>query len=161
MSYAVAIVRPQTENRVASSIAELGVDVFNPRIKLPVIRRGRRVYRTEPLFRRYVFVEICEQIFEILRIKYLIGLIMTTDNTLAVVKDHEIENIKRQCSDDDVLFDVKPKFIRGELVRPKTGALMDMIGKFESSSRNRETATFCMLGRERFVSFKIGDLVAA
>ena len=162
MSWAVATVHPNTESRVARDIADLGFEVFNPRERVLAIRRGRRVYRERPMFPRYLMIKMCAEIFEVLRVRYLIDLIRTASNNPAVVLDKEIISIKSRCTGADVLI-TRPtgRFLQGELVTPKSGPLADLIGSFESSSRNRESAIFSSMGHSVVVSFKRGDLIAA
>ncbi|SRR6266566_4742535 len=165
MSYAVAVVTPQTETRVARSIADLGFDVFNPQLRIPKVHRGRRVYKVEPMFRRYLMVRICEKIREInfRSVKYFISFLITTDSTLAVVPDKVVTEIKSRCTGDDVL--VLPRtsrFLQGEFVRARSSALIDLVGRFEESrSPNKEFATFNLMGRSVVCTFKKGELVAA
>jgi len=167
VSYAVAIVKSQTENTVARSIEDLdlGFDVFNPKIRFPKVHHGRRVYRVEPMFRRYILIKVCEQIREInsQSVRYFIAFITTVDDTLAKVPDKIVQQIKDRCKGDDTLIMPRSsRFLQGELVRPKTGAFVDLVGKFEESLfQNKELATFPFLGGSTIVSFKKGDLVAA
>ena len=161
MSYAVAITSPMRESRVAGDISALGFSVFYPRVRSLAIRRGRRVYRTSPMFPRYVLVQMCKEIFD-LKVDYLIGFIRTIDRTLALVQDQEIKKIRDRCSGDDIFtMSRNARFLPGELVRPKSGAFVDQIGKFESSIQNKELAAFYCLGRETIISFKYGELIAA
>jgi len=165
MSYAVAIVTPQTENTVARSIADLGFDVFNPQLRIPKVHRGRRVYKTEPMFRRYLMIKVCEKIREInfATVKYFVSFLTTADSTIAVVPDKVVTEIKSRCTGDDVM--VLPRtsrFIQGEFVRPKSGPFIDSVLKFEESKfSDKELATLNFLGREVIMSFKKGVLVAA
>ena len=162
MAFAVAITMPSRESRVAEDISALGFSVFYPRVRSLVIRRGRRVYRTSPMFPRYLMVEMCAKIFDVLAVDYLTGFIRTADHTLALVQDQEIENIKERCTGDNVFTLPKnSRFLPGELVRVNEGALSDLLGKYESSSRNRELAAFMFMGRSVICSFKKGELVAA
>ena len=162
MSWAVAITHPNTESRVARDVADLGFEVFGPRIRQSAVHRGRRVYREQPMFPRYLMIRMCANIFEVMAVRYLVNLIRTTSNSPAVVSDLEIKTIKARCTGDDLLIVPRSsRFLVGELVRPKTGALVDMIGKYESSTGLRELADFMLLGREVSVSFRKGELVAA
>ena len=167
VSYAVGIVKPQTENTVERSIRDLDldVDVFNPKIRIPKVHKGRRVYRTEPMFRRYLLIKICQQIHEInsVNVKYFVAFIMTIDDTLAKVTDKTVQEIKSRCSGDDVLIMPRSsRFLQGELVRPKTGPFIDYLLRFEESNfQNKELATVSSFGRETILSFRKGDLVAA
>jgi transcription antitermination factor NusG len=161
MSYAVAICLPQRETKVAKDISDLGFSVFYPRVRSLAIRRGRRVYRTSPMFPRYLMVRMCDEIFD-LSVDFLLGFIRTADRTLALVQDREIKNIQDRCSGDDIFTMPKnARFLPGELVRVKEGALAELLGKYESSSRNRELAAFMILGRSVICSFPKGELTAA
>jgi transcriptional antiterminator RfaH len=167
VSYAVGVVTPQTENSVAKAVQDLGLgfDVFNPKIRIPKVHRGRRVYHVEPMFRRYLLVRICEKIRAINResVKHFIEFIMTVDDTLAMVPDKIVSEIKLRCTGDDILIVPRSsRFMQGELVRPKTGPFIDLIGMFEESSlQNKELATFPFLGGPTIIGFRKGDLVAA
>lgn len=165
MAYAVAVVTPQTENTVARSITDLGFDVFNPQLRFPKVHRGRRVYKVEPMFRRYLMIKVCEKIREInfATVKYFVSFLTTIDSSLAVVPDKVVAEIKSRCTGDDIM--VLPRtsrFLQGEHVRPKSGPFIDSVLKFEESSfSNKEMATLNFLGREVIMSFKRGVLVAA
>ena len=162
MSYAVAITLPMRETRVAEDISALGFSVFYPRVRSLVIRRGRRVYRTSPMFPRYLMIKKCEEILDVLNVKFLLGLMRTADRTLALVQDREIKNIRDRCTGDDIFtMSRNSRFLPGELVRVKEGALADLLGRYESSSRNRELAAFMILGRSVICSFPRGELTAA
>jgi len=164
MSYAVAIVTPQTENTVARSITDLGFDVFNPKLRIPRVHRGRRVYKTEPMFRRYLLIRVCEKIREInfTTVKYFVSFLTTIDSTIAVVPDKVVTEIKSRCTGDDVMVMSRTsRFMQGEFVRPKSGPFIDYTLKFEESSfSNKELATLHSFGREVIMSFRKGDLVA-
>ena len=165
MAYAVAIVTPQTENTVARSITDLGFDVFNPQLRIPKVHRGRRVYKIEPMFRRYLMIKVCEKIREInfATVKYFVSFLTTIDSTIAVVPDKVVKEIKSRCTGDDVMMLPRTsRFIQGEFVRPKSGPFIDYMFKFEESSfSNKEFATLNSFGREVIMSFKKGVLVAA
>ena len=163
MSWAVAITIPQAESRVAKEIVALGFECFFPMIRTSSVRRGRRVYEIEPLFRRYLFVRMCDAIYELLSVRQIIGFIQKTNSGIATASDAVIREIKNRCTGEGFLITPKQaKFITGQRVRPKSGALSNLVGVFDGLQiDNQESALFNLLGRSVRVSFAKGVLLAA
>ena len=83
-------------------------------------------------------------------------------DVIGPVCEVEIDRLKSQCDADGIMVIPKiPKFQKGQKVRPKDGALVDLVGEFVDIRREREVALFNILGAKRTIEFKEGDLVAA
>lgn len=159
MSWLVACTQPQAEFKVVSRMRDNDFEVFFPRIRRKVMHRGRRIYRTDPMFPGYAMVRQCEkfrELFEIRRGQF--SVMMQPDADLpALVPDDQVEEIRSMCTSDDV-YNESDRFKRGQKVRAKSGSLTDLVGTFTESRSNQEIALFMMLGRSVPVSFRRGEL---
>ena len=161
----VAMAQPMRQSRALRDLESLGVSIFRPRQRLVLFCRGRKSTREVPLFGRYFFVEYCKE-WQRLLVRNLDGFLMSSDSHHpSVVSDREVSKIRSSCDENGVLIELNQKssskLQRGQKVRPKSGALMDLCGIYSGREKNREDALFILLGRQVKTSFVAGTLIAA
>lgn len=171
MGWIVAYTHPSVEPKAAEQLRDAGFNCFFPQTRKQVVVRGRRAFRIQPLFSRYLLVEACLSINNVFAVRDINGAILTVDRVtqqkqFALVRDEVVNEIKSRCDRDGfvVLPDnvTKTGLIPGQRVRPTVGAFVDRVGVYEGMlTKNRETAIFGLFGRGVSVSFKLGELLAA
>jgi transcriptional antiterminator RfaH len=121
MNWYVVYTKPKWEKKVAEKLNEIGVTAYCPLVEKIKQWSDRKKKINSPLFNSYIFVQIEEKernkIFEVLgAVRYLFWL-----GKPAIVKNFEIENIKRWLSTSlDYDFFVE-EFKKGDKIMLKSG----------------------------------------
>lgn len=121
----VLYTKSRQEKKVAERLREINIEVYCPLRKLTKQWSDRIKKVEEPLFSSYVFVHLLEAqreaVFQVPGVvRYLFWL-----GKPAIVKDQEIEKIKKWLNEfDHSLLSIKT-IQPGDIVRVQTGALMD------------------------------------
>lgn len=120
--------RPRWEKKVASLLAEKGIVYYCPLHKVNKQWSDRKKIVTEPLFKGYVFVQVAEKnkwdlklIDGILNYVYWLG-------KPAVVKEEEIDIIKKFLQEFENVELVNPLLEVNDPVLVKQGIMMDYRG---------------------------------
>ena len=121
----VLYVKPKNEKKVAERLSSHQLDVYCPMIKEVKQWSDRKKTIEAPLFKSYVFVNITEcerqKVFEVPGVvRYLFWL-----GKAAIVRDIEMETLKKWLSDDTVENYTLTKLESGDRVAIKRGALKD------------------------------------
>lgn len=164
VSFLVLLSQPRLEGQAVRRIADAGHEVFYPRIRRTIMRRGRRCRIEEPLFPRYLMVrEAMHALHQLLDLRGIVGYVKTNDLQPAQISDEVVETVRVRCTTDGFLIQPKdiPRFQAGQRVRPREGALMDLSGIYSATVRDREYCLMQMFGRQVHVSFTLGQLIAA
>lgn len=161
----VARTKPQSERKALSNLLQQGFNAYMPRY-LKRRSHARRVdWVAAPLFPRYLFVRFDAAVVRWRAISSTIGvdrLICVEERPLAV-PDGVVEDIRaRESVEGYVPLGGWRRFERGERVKILTGAMADLIGRFDCvSDEERVFVLLDMLGRQVRVRVAPDSLVPA
>lgn len=128
--------KPRWEKKVAENLAYNEFEAYCPINRVVRQWSDRKKVVHEPLFTSYVFVRIAEkQISEVKRIEGVLNLVYWLGKP-AVIKEEEIEIIKRFLNDHQNVKLEKTTFSINETVRVTTGSLMDKEGTIVAVKNN-------------------------
>ncbi|WP_036151648.1 UpxY family transcription antiterminator [Maribacter forsetii] len=153
----VLYVKPKNEKKVAKRLSSHQLDVYCPMIKEVKQWSDRKKTIEVPLFKSYVFVNITEcdrqKVFEVPGVvRYLFWL-----GKPAIVRDIEMETLKKWLSDDTVENYSLTKLESGDRVAIKYGALKDQ--KAEIIEVGKKRVKLVLEGMGVVLNMKIRDLV--
>lgn len=166
-SWLVGLSQPRHQPRVIESLSSVGAKSFCPRVRRTYVSAGRRIDLLVPAFGRYFFVQWTPDWRNLLGVRNLEGFLKNSDaeESPSVVRNSSIQPILEQCDESGVLFESSApqlnKLRRGQKVKPRSGAMIDLFGSYAGCQRNREHAFFVLMGRETKVTFVKGTLIAA
>jgi transcriptional antiterminator RfaH len=128
MSWYVLYTKSRTEKAVADKLKERGIEVYCPLVKTKRKWSDRMKTVEEPLFRSYCFVNLEEQqraqVFGVPGIvRYLFWM-----NKPAVVRDSEIEIIRRMLKETDNNHIQVETFSASDRIKIKSGSFQDIEG---------------------------------
>ncbi|WP_282074635.1 UpxY family transcription antiterminator [Maribacter aquivivus] len=153
----VLYVKPKNEKKVAERLSAHQVAVYCPMIKEVKQWSDRKKTIEVPLFKSYVFVNISEserqRVFDIpgvVRFLYWLG-------KPAVVRDIEMETLKKWLTNDTVENYTLSKLETGDRVSIKYGALKDQ--KAEVIEIGKKRVRLVLEGMGVVLNMKIKDLV--
>jgi transcriptional antiterminator RfaH len=128
---------------------------------LPLCRPSPRSLRIAPLFPGYCFIQI-ENVWRCLLSAAGIINVIRSGEGPAVVRDSEIEQIRRQENRQGVIVLPLTKFQPGEKVRVTRGPMVDRRGIYASmSARDRIKVLFSMFEREVTIEVREADVISA
>jgi len=153
----VLYVKPKNEKKVAERLSSHQLDVYCPMIKEVKQWSDRKKTIEVPLFKSYVFVNITEcerqKVFEVPGVvRYLFWL-----GKPAIVRDIEMETLKKWLSDDTVENYSLTKLESGDRVAIKRGALKDKQAEIIEIGKTR--VKLILEGMGVVLNMKIKDLV--
>ena len=148
----VAHTHIHAESKAAFHLRRQGFAIYLPRY-LKKRRHARRVDTVAaPLFPRYVFVSVdmATQRWHSIRSTIGIGKLVTDGDVPALVPPAIIEALKRrEDTSGFVKLENRPRFLRGEKIRVRDGALANTLGLFENlTGEDRVTILLDLLGRK-------------
>lgn len=165
--WGVIIVQPQRHKLVADELTQNNFEFFLPKERSRAVVSGRRVETTRPLLGRYVLVVINSAWRALIALRGVASMIMDRSCPVPqplLVCPKEVDYIRAQCDGSIVRAseNVVSGFTYGDKVMPKSGPFMHSVGSYESAfGKHREVATFVLFGKERKLTFKSGELIAA
>lgn len=152
----VLYVKPKNEKKVAQRLSVLQVEVYCPMIKEVKQWSDRKKTIEVPLFKSYVFINISEgerqRVFDVpgvVRYLYWLG-------KPAVVRDIEMETLKKWLTDDTVENYSLTKLESGDKVAIKYGALKDKKAQIIEIGKTR--VRLILEGMGVVLNMKIKDL---
>lgn len=152
----VLYVKPKNEKKVAQRLSALQVEVYCPMIKEVKQWSDRKKTIEVPLFKSYVFINISEgerqRVFDVpgvVRYLYWLG-------KPAVVRDIEMETLKKWLTDDTVENYSLTKLESGDKVAIKYGALKDKKAQIIEIGKTR--VRLILEGMGVVLNMKIKDL---
>ncbi|WP_291962575.1 UpxY family transcription antiterminator [Maribacter sp.] len=152
----VLYVKPKNEKKVAQRLSVLQVEVYCPMIKEVKQWSDRKKTIEAPLFKSYVFINISEgerqRVFDVpgvVRYLYWLG-------KPAVVRDIEMETLKKWLTDDTVENYSLTKLESGDKVAIKYGALKDKKAQIIEIGKTR--VRLILEGMGVVLNMKIKDL---
>jgi len=139
MKYWFAVnTKPKNEERAASNLAEGGIDVLAPRLKLRKFKNGRFVEVVEQMFPNYIFVKF-HPVDEFRLVKYTRGVktIVHFGNKIIPIHEDLIDFIRSQLVDGIAVIRQKG-FQKGEKIIVKEGPFKGLTGIFEKEMEGKE-----------------------
>jgi transcription antitermination factor NusG len=124
----VIITKPKAEKKVGKRLTELGIENFVPLHRQLRQWHDRKKWVDIPLFNSYIFVKIEEKhrtkVFEVIGVlKYL-----SIGGQISVLREQEIERIKKLCAFDGEIEISDASFEVGEEVEIISGHFCGFIG---------------------------------
>ena len=121
--------RPRWEKKVNSILLEKGIESYCPLNKVRRKWSDRIKTIEEPLFKSYVFVKIDEGEKSKVRMTNGVVNFVYWDGKPAVIKEKEIQTIKRFLDEHENVEVVKMDFEPEDRIRVVAGPMMDQEGK--------------------------------
>jgi transcriptional antiterminator RfaH len=153
----VLYVKPKNEKKVAERLSSNHIEVYSPMIKEVKQWSDRKKTIEVPLFKSYVFVNIEEadrqKVFDVpgvVRYLYWLG-------KPAVVREIEMETLKKWLSNDDVENFTLTELSPGDRVSIKNGVLKDSQAIIKEVGKSR--VKLILEGMGVVLNMKIRDLV--
>lgn len=143
--------KPRQEMTARDNLERQGYKVYLPRTRQPRRRNGRLVTRIEPLFPRYLFVQLDTETDNWAPIRSTVGVSMLVRFGTAPgrVPDRLIELLRSRESDAGLHDWVAPVLHSGQSVRVAAGAFHDYEGIFIArSGPERVVVLLDILGRQ-------------
>lgn len=124
--------KPRQEAQVSSRLADDGIAVFLPLIQLRRKRRGRGTSRVEPLFPRYLFVDVSSIAPAWSAVRWTPGVtaVLGCDGVPSPVPDRAVALIKERIGADGVITP-QPSFMPGDRIRVTSGPFVGLVGILE------------------------------
>lgn len=134
--------RPRWEKKVNSLLVEKGIESYCPLNKVRRKWSDRMKTIEEPLFKSYVFVKINDD--DRSRVRMTDGVVnfVYWDGKPAVIREREIQTIRRFLDEYENVEAVKIDFSPNERVRVIAGPMMDKEGKV--LELKNKTAKICI-----------------
>lgn len=157
----VVYTKPRWEKKVAKLLKNNGLDTYCP---LNKIKRkwSDRVKKVEvPLFASYVFVNITENERAVVRGTDGVINFIYTENRPAIVREKEIEKIKRFLSEYENVEVVHQLIKKDQTVYVNKGLFVDEKGRVIDLQNNKVKVEIDSLGYTLIATFDISELTAS
>jgi transcription antitermination factor NusG len=121
--------RPRWEKKVNQLLLQKGIEVYCPLNKVRRKWSDRIKTVEEPLFKSYVFVKVADE--ERTKVRMTDGVVnfVYWDGKPAIIKEKEIQTIKRFLDEYENVEVVKMELNQGDRVQVIAGPMMDQEGK--------------------------------
>jgi transcriptional antiterminator RfaH len=150
-SWYLVYTKPRQEEVALANLARQGYGVYLPRLRQSRKRRGKRVLVIEPLFPRYLFINLDSHTDNWIPIRSTLGVmsLVRFGTEPARVPDDLVAHLKSQ-QDNDGLHDwAEPKLAVGDRARVAEGPLAGYEGVLlAKSGRGRVILLLDMLGHQ-------------
>ena len=160
--WAVAFTHPREEDRAVRQAERRGFKAYCPRINYKKRRPSGVLYtRVEPLFPRYIFVQVVDSWYELFSVEGIVRLIMNANARPALLANSFIRDIQRNCGTDG--YYKTTKFARGQAVRiNKSGPFAGRVAIYDGQTGlDRVGVLLQFLNRTIRVRLREDDLSAA
>jgi transcription antitermination factor NusG len=129
--------RPRWEKKVFRLLCDKGIEAYCPLNRVRKKWSDRIKWVEEPLFKSYVFVKIGEN--ETMQVRMISGIVNFVYwlGKPAIVKNKEIEDIRKFLNEHDEVEAVPLDLKAESLIRIRQGALMDKKGKVVKVFNNK------------------------
>jgi transcription antitermination factor NusG len=121
--------KPRWEKKVNSLLLQKGIEVYCPLNKVRRKWSDRIKTIEEPLFKSYVFVKIKDEERTNVRMTNGVVNFVYWDGKPAIIKEKEIQTIKRFLDEYENVEAVKMELAAGDRVQVIAGPMMDKEGK--------------------------------
>lgn len=163
MPWYVGHTKPRQEHCVSLRLAELGLEVFLPKIQLRRKRRGCGTPQVEPLFPGYLFVAagLTAHVWNAIRWTPGVKAILGCDGVPSPVPNEAIAFIMQRVGVDGVI-QPNPTFAPGDRVRITDGPFAGLMGIMQrGASRSGRVQVLLDMLRGATVELEDGDLELA
>lgn len=153
MAWYCARTKPKHEHIAAANLQrQLGLEVFNPRLKIERVTRRGLVRRIEPLFPCYLFVRTSGQAMNEVRYVAGVSTLVHFGQEIPTVADSIIEEL-RQCFQEEAMLAVEDRINPGAEVSVADGAFRGFQAIVLSvlPARQRVQILLDILGRQTLV----------
>lgn len=162
MAWYCARTKPKHEHIAAANLqSHLGLEVFNPRLKIERVTRRGLVRRIEPLFPCYLFVRTSGSTMNEIRYVSGVSTLVHFGQQIPTVSDLVIEEL-RQCFQEDELLSVEDRIHPGAEVSIADGAFrgFQAIVLRVLPARQRVQILLDILGRQTLVEVDHGSVIS-
>lgn len=153
--------KPRNEERAATNLANGGVEVLAPKLKLRKYKDGKFVQVIEAMFPSYIFVRI-NPVDEYRLVKYARGVktIVNFGGKIVPLPDEMIDFIRSRL-DKGVAVIKKKRLNKGEKIIVQDGPFKGLSGIFESEMDGKERVAILLDGIDYCAKMEIDrDLIA-
>jgi transcriptional antiterminator RfaH len=149
LGWAVLLTQPNRERTALTHVERQGFTAWLPRVRSVVVRRGLKVEAVEPLFPRYLLVQIVDAWHCLLSTTGVSGLLRDGDQP-AFIRQNEFDALRARELDGLVVLDASPpRFVRGDAVRIGEGPFAGHRAIFDGmTGLERCCALFSLCGRQ-------------
>lgn len=128
--------KPRAETQARLNLTRQGFTTYLPLVRQTRRQRGRRVVRVEPLFPRYLFVQLDPQVDNWSPIRSTLGVsnLVRFGGEAVPVPDDLVEVLLARGDEQGIHLLPPLEFTQGERVRVKEGPLMGYEGIFIARS---------------------------
>jgi len=156
MSWFVAISEPFRQRQAVDLLCEMSFPAYAPTCLQTIVRNGRKVEVSRPLFGSYFFVAMREGWERIIGLRWVSKVLLSPRLQPLLITDGAVEEIRSR--EIGGAIHVTEGLREGMRVTPRTGHLVGVEGKFHRAYPQRDVALFNILGEETPVDFAPGVL---
>ncbi len=160
-SWYLVYTKPRGESTAAVNLSRQNYHTYLPLIKKTRIKNAQAKKIIEPLFPRYIFIELNIETDNWSPIRSTLGVssIVNFGFTPAKVPDSLIAVLKENENSDGIYEFIEKKLVKGQSVEILSGPMMGYSGIFNSySTKNRVTILLNLLGKETSVQLSSGHV---
>ena len=137
MQWYAVYTKPKSEDAVAGSLENAGIEVFNPRLKQKKYMQGAYRNKISPLFPCYVFVKFEPETTSHM-IKYTRGVKRVVGGDFPWPVSDEVIDLIRNQEEDGIIAIKPPQLKYGDSVAINDGPLSGLRGIFEKELSGQE-----------------------
>ena len=159
MQWFVVHTKPRQEQRALENLQRQGFAAWLPMLSMEKFRRGRLEKVTEPMFSRYLFIQLDKVTSNWSPIRSTIGVskLVTFGNQPAAVPQDIVDALRSAPTSDTTRF-----FSSGDAVRFVDGPLHGLEGLFQAPDGEARAMIFInLLSRPQVVSVELSQLAPA
>ncbi len=154
--------KPRWEKKIDAALIRKGIESWCPLSKIEKQWSDRKKIIEEPLFKSYVFIKINQaDKAEVLTTPGVLNFVYYLGKA-AIIKDEEIELIKRYLSDKNAKIELvsTTKFKENTKVKISQGVFLDSFGTVVKESNKKIYVQIESLGQVMIVEFKSNYLIS-
>ena len=147
--------KPRQESVALENLHRQGFQCLYPRARVWRTRRGRRVALIEPLFPRYLFVQLDFGVTNLAPIRSTLGVsdLVRFGNQIPMVPAEMVEALRGRMDEAGVVEELAKTFSKGQKVRITAGPLAGLKGVFQAANgEQRALLLMELLGKQNRVS---------
>lgn len=163
-SWYLVYTKPRQETLAQENLARQGYGVYLPKVRIMRRRRGKQEAVVEPLFPRYLFIQLDTQTdnWGPIRSTYGVASLVRFGAEPAQVPDAFVAQLKSQEGQEGLHEWAEPKMKAGDRVRVAEGPLKGIEGiLLARSGQERVMLLLEMLGKEVCAHLEMGQIESA
>ncbi|VAW67282.1 hypothetical protein MNBD_GAMMA09-3102 [hydrothermal vent metagenome] len=131
MPWYVLMTKPQQERRAEANLISQGFNAYLPLINCHKIVRGKKLVREEPLFSRYLFIELDLQKDNSSKIRYTRGVsdFVRFGDQFGIISNELVEYFRQQSTANDQIRSNLPE--KGEKIEILNGPYKHITGIYD------------------------------